>query len=119
MTMSPEFDEFLTKSGISLASLGIRDVGLLRDDALKAVEILRHAKLPILGGDVYFRRGDQTIVAHANWYAEPKPTEDHESYLRRSWEKAEMYLKSFPEPSDAEVLFSIVVGRVTGVRRVS
>lgn len=111
MTIPPEFDEFLTKLGISLASLGIRDVGLLRGDALKAVEILRRAKLPILGGDVYFRRGDQIALAYANWHADPKPSEDLQSYLRRSWEKTEMYLKSFPERPDAEVLFSIVVGK--------
>jgi hypothetical protein len=111
MTMSPEFDEFLTKSGISLASLDIDDTGLLRSDALKAVEILRQAKLAILGGDVYFRRGDQITIACANWHTQRKPSEDRESYLRRSWEKTEMYLKSFREPSDAEVLFSMVVGK--------
>lgn len=111
MTMSSEFDEFLAKSGISLASLHIGDVGLSRSDALKAVKILRQAKLAILGGDVYFRRGDQITIAYANWYADPKPSENLESYLQRSWDKAETYLKSFPEPPDAEVLFSIVPGK--------
>lgn len=108
--MSPEFDEFLTKSGISLASLHIRDVGLLRSDALKAVEILRQAKLPILGGDVYLRRGNQITITYDNWNTQPKPSEKLESYLRRSWEETEIYIKSFPERPDAKVLFSIVVG---------
>ncbi len=111
---SEQFAALLKESGISLASLGIRDVGLLRADALKTVEILRSAKLPILGGDVYYRRGDRVEVAYANWYADPKPTEDHETHLRRSWDKAEAYVRNFPEPSDAEVLFAIVVGEISG-----
>jgi hypothetical protein len=85
--------DLVATSGISLASLGIRDVGLLRSDALRAVEVLRHGKLPILGGDVYFRRGDRLEVAYANWYADPKPEEDRETYQHRSWDKAETYLK--------------------------
>jgi hypothetical protein len=114
MTAPEEFDGLLAKSGVSLASLGIHDIGLLRNDALRAVEILRHGKLPILGGDVYLRRGDRLEVAYANWYADPRPGEDRETYLHRSWDHAETYLKNFPESPGAEVLFAIVVERVTG-----
>ncbi len=114
MTASEEFDELLRKSGISLASLGIRETGLLRSDALTAVEILRRARLPILGGDVYFRRERQIVVAYANWYAEAKPSEDYETYLNRSWDIAEQYVQKFPVTSDAEALFVIVVGGKPG-----
>jgi hypothetical protein len=109
MSTSEKFDGLLIRSGVSLASLGIRDIGLSRSNALEAVKLLRRAKLLILGGDVYFRRGDRIEVAYANWYADPEPSEDHETYLRRSWNKAETYLKNFPEPTDAEVLFALVV----------
>jgi len=109
MADSEEFSDLLAKSGISLASLGTHDIGLSRNDALRAVEILRHGKLSILGGDVFIRRGDRLEVAYASWYADPKPEEDRETYLHRSWDKADAYLKSFPEPADAEVLFAIVV----------
>jgi hypothetical protein len=111
MTASEEFNALLAKSGVSLAALGIRDIGLLRSDALNAVEIARHARLPILGGDVYFRRRDRIELAYANWYVNRKPPEERDTYLRRSWDKAETYIKNFPEPSDAEVLFAIVVGK--------
>ena len=114
MTAPEEFDSLLAKSGISLASLGIRDIGLLRNDALRAVEILRDGKFPILGGDVYLRRGDRLDVAYANWYADPKTDEDRETYLRRSWDKAETFLKNFPESPDAEVLFAMVVEKAPG-----
>ncbi|MGH7155823.1 MAG: Imm40 family immunity protein, partial [Acetobacteraceae bacterium] len=109
MVTLEEFDGLLTRSGVSLASLGIRDIALSRSNALKAVELLRRAKFPILGGDVYFRRGDRIEVAYANWYADPEPSEDHDTYLRRRWDKAETYLKNFPETTDAEVLFALVV----------
>jgi len=109
MKASEECSDLLAKSGVSLAPLGIRDIGLARSDALRAVEILRRGQLPILGGDVYLRRGDRLEVAYANWYADPKPEEERETYLHRSWDKAEAYLKSFPQSADSEVLFAIVV----------
>ena len=61
VTAPEEFDRLLAKSGVSLASLGIRDIGLLRSDAFRAVEILRHGKLSVLGGDVYLRRGGRLV----------------------------------------------------------
>jgi hypothetical protein len=111
MTDSKEFEELLKNAGISLATLGLRDIGLLRNDALRAVEILRNTNLPILGGDVYFRRKDRIKFAYANWIADPNPSEDRETYLRRSWDTTEAYLRSFPESSDTEPLFVIVVPR--------
>ena len=63
---------------------------------------------------MYFRRGDRLEVAYANWYADRKPQEDRETYLRRSWDKAWAYIKNFPEATDAEVLFVIVVEKAPG-----
>lgn len=114
MTSLNKFSNLMASSGVSLDTLGIRDIGLSRENALRAVEILRHENLSILGGDVYIRRGDRLEVAHANWYADPKPDEGREAYLRRSWDKAETYIKSFPEVADAEVLFAIVVEKAPG-----
>lgn len=114
MAAAERFNDLLATSGVSLAALGIRDIGLSRGDALRAVEILRHGKLSILGGDVYLKRGDRVEVAHANWYADPKPEEDRETYLHRSWDKAEVYLKNFPERADAEALFAILVEKAPG-----
>jgi Immunity protein 40 len=111
MTTLEELDGLCAKAGVSLAALGIHDIGLLRSDALNAVEIARHAELPILGGDVYFRRGDRIELARANWHVSPMPPEEREAYLRRSWDEAEGYIKNFPEPPDAEVLFGIVFRR--------
>lgn len=116
VVVQSKFDAFLTKMGVSLASLGVSGVALSRNDGLKAIDILRHGEFPILGGDVYFRHEGQLSVAYANWYVEPKPSERHESYLLRSWEKAAAYIRDFPEPTDAEVLFSFVVGNASATK---
>jgi hypothetical protein len=113
MTISNKFSNLMASSGVSLDTLGIRDIGLSRGNALRAVEILRHENLHSRG-DVYIRRGDRLEVAHANWYADPKPDESREAYLHRSWDKAETYIKSFPEVADTEVLFAIVVEKAPG-----
>lgn len=114
MIDSEEFSDLIARSGVSLDPLGICGIGLSRSEALRAVEILRHGNLAILGGDVYLRREDRLEIAYANWYADPKPGEDRETYLHGSWDKAEAYIKNFPESADAEVLFTIVVEKVPG-----
>ena len=112
MVKSEEFETLLTASGVSLASLGIRDIGLCRDDALKGIEILRSTQIPILGGDAYFRHGDRITLAKGSWHVDPRPFESREDYLNRSWNSAEAYVTEFPQPVDAELLFSIVVGEL-------
>ena len=110
MIVSPleEYHALLARFGVSLAPLSPRDMGLLRSDALRAVEILRHAKCTVLGGDVYLRRGDRFAVTYDNWSTNRKPAEDQETYLRRSWDTTDAYIKNYPESADAEVLFVIV-----------
>jgi len=108
MTALEEYHALLARSGVSLSPLGFRRTGLPRIDALRAVEILRQAKCPVLGGDVYLRRGDRLEFAYAGWHADPKPAEDQETYLRRSWDTTDAYIKNYPESADAEVLFVIV-----------
>jgi hypothetical protein len=104
-----EFNALLARSGVSLAPLGTREIGLPRSDALRAVELLRQAKCLVLGGDVYLRRGDRLVFAYAMWSIDyPKPDENRETYLHRSWDTADSYIKSFPEQADAEALFVIV-----------
>ena len=108
MTALEEYNALHARSGVSLAPLSLREIGLLRIDALRAVEILRHAKCPVLCGDVYLRRGDRLAVTYENWFTNRKSAEDQETYLRRSWDTANAYIKNFPKSADAEVLLVIV-----------
>lgn len=108
MTAREEYNAILARSGISLSPLGFRETGFPRIDALRVVKILRQAKCPVLGGDVYLRSGDRLEFAYAGWSTNPKPGEEEETYLSRSWDEAEAYIKNFPHSADAEVVFVVV-----------
>lgn len=115
MKTSKEYDALCGSAGVSLESPGLTDVGLKRADALRAVAILKGAGLVILGGDVYLRSNGRVTPSDGNsWYVNPKPGEQADGYLRRSWERAESYIKAFPESLDSEPLFVIVVGEIPG-----
>lgn len=111
MPISQDYQQLLQEKGIPLTALGIKDIGLTRDDALRAVSVLQRDSIPILGGDVYFRRGAKIELAYANWHSDPKPDEDRDNFLRRSWTTAFKYIETFPERQDVEPLFGLVVGR--------
>jgi len=115
MKKSIEFEELLKRLGVSLQNPGVSEVGLARADALRAVELLRDAKIAILGGDVYLRQQDRVRPWFPNnWTVNPSLGEDRHAYLRRSWERAEAYIKEFPHPVDGEPLFVIVPAEVPG-----
>ena len=112
MRTSDKYDHLLKSKGISLLPLGASDIALKRDDALQAVEFLRPDEIPILGGDVWLRHGVRIEPAYANWHNEPKQEDDRLTYLRRSWETTEKYIKAFPRDVNSEPLFSLVTGEV-------
>jgi hypothetical protein len=88
MLTSKDYQQLLKSKGIPLHALVIREVGHLREDALGAIGLLESASIPILGGDVYFRRGSNIEVAYANWYSEPVPGDSPSEFLGRSWKRA-------------------------------
>lgn len=104
-----QYSAILLASGVSLADLGLQEVALPRTDALLAVDALRSAGRAILGGDVYHRQNGSIVSAWANWSVEAKPLEGPVSYLQRSWDTAQHYLKAYPEHLGIEPLFSIVI----------
>ena len=53
MKYSQDYNRLLDKKGIQLGDLGLSDIALERDDALIAVNLLRNASIPILGGDFF------------------------------------------------------------------
>lgn len=110
MNIPLEYAVLLSTSGLSLDSLGLRDVALLRSDALIAINALRKAGRAILGGDVYYLRNGRVESALANWYVDPKSDEYPASYLQRSWDAAENYVKAYPDNPGVEPLFSMVIG---------
>ena len=110
MRAPQDYKHLLETKGIPLRELGIQDIALEREDALLAVQFLRKASIPILGGDVYLKRGAKIELAYADWHSDPHRGEDLDRYFERSWAGTENYLRSFSQPPDAMPLFSLVVG---------
>jgi len=93
--------------GVDDTALG--DIALEQVDALAAVEMLRNASMPILGGDVYFKRHNSKIeFAYANWDSVPLPGEERQHFASRSCFETENYIKGFPL-SEAIPLFVLVI----------
>lgn len=111
MLISKNYQQILDNRGIRLDDLGIEEIALARDDALRAIGFLESELIPILGGDVYYRRGSKIEVAYANWYSDPVPGEEQSDFLKRGWKTAREYVKDFPERQDVSPLFVFVVRR--------
>lgn len=104
-----EYVEFLTARGTSLYAFGVHEHALTRDDALLAVALARRRSVPVLGGDVWVRRGAELRLTYDNWYCDPRPGEGVADYFARSWTTAEDYIARFPNPPDGEALFVVVL----------
>ena len=108
MSTIQEYKELLKLKGVCLRTLGLSSSSLERADALSAIESLRKASIPILGGDVYLKHGNEIELAYANWHSESKPNEVRQDFVHRSCLEAENYIKSFPS-LDGEPLFEVVI----------
>jgi len=108
-----KYEHLLNSKGLPLVELlGIHEVALMREDALAAVELLRNASIPILGGDLYLKRGTSVESASTNWSTTCMPGESEEHYLIRSWENTEKFIKELPQLNGATPLFVLVIGDV-------
>jgi hypothetical protein len=101
----------LVNKGVQLNRPSLKDIALQRADALCAVKLLRTTAIPILGGDVWFRRGGKIEPAYANWHTDGEIGEDKGAYLQRTWDSTERYIREFPVHADAEPLFVLVTAK--------
>ncbi len=116
MSAAEDYQRLLKTRGIHLHGFGLPNIALEREDALVALELLRRAAIPILGGDVYFRRGDEIELAYANWHSDALPAEERAQYLRRTWDTTERYIRNFPPTSSDRVpIFTFVIPRSYGI----
>ena len=89
----------LADKGLILA--GTSERALLRQDALRCVQLFRQGQVPILGGDVYHARGGELEPAYANWHADRAPGESLDEFVARASDVAWKYIHGFPErPGD-------------------
>ena len=108
MKPDAEYRKLIEAKGISLQSPGLTEVALSRDDAILAVDLLRTASIPILGGDVYFKKPTGIELAYANWFSEPLAGESRERFVTRSCLETERYIQNFPS-TEATPIFVLVI----------
>lgn len=108
MTSGAEYRKLIEAKGISLQTLGQSEVALSRDDAILAVDLLKSSSIPILGGDVYFKRTTGITLAYANWHSDPAAGESRDEFAIRSGLEAKNYIQSFPS-SDTTPIFVLVI----------
>jgi hypothetical protein len=108
MNPETEYRKLLESRGISLQSPGLAEIALSRADAILAVGLLRSASIPILGGDVYFKKATGIESAYANWHSNPKDGEDRGSFVIRSCLETLNYIKSFPS-TEVVPIFVLVI----------
>jgi hypothetical protein len=108
MNPETEYRKLLESRGISLQSPGLAEIALSRADAILAVGLLRSASIPILGGDVYFKKVTGIESAYANWHSDPRDGEDRGSFVTRSCLDTLHYIENFPS-TEAMPIFVLVI----------
>ena len=101
--------EILNKEGHPLHEIGVNEVALPRDAALRAIEALENTDLAVLGGDVYKVVAGKPDLSYDSWYCNSEASESASDYARRSRTVAEQYVRDFKEVGDKPVLFSLIV----------
>jgi hypothetical protein len=103
-----EYRTMLESKGISLRSLGVAETALRREDAILATSLLRRASIPILGGDVYFKKDTRIESAYANWHSDPMTNEDDDSFVTRSCLESKNYIENFPSTEDTPIFVLVI-----------
>lgn len=94
--------------------MGIGETALGREDALLAIGLLENALVPVLGGDVYLRRGPEIVPAYANWYCDRLEGESEDVYVRRCGAAARTYVERVPQHLEDVPVFVVVTNRICG-----
>ena len=93
----------------SLKALGVDDVAFPFKQALAMIALMRVQHVPVLGGDVYLRKGSVISISDDNWYCDQLAGESEGDYARRSCDKAESYINGYNNTSTDEPLISFVL----------
>lgn len=102
------YEKFLLQHGQPLEVLATNGRALSRADALRAVDLLEEARVPVLGGQVFFSKDAIFERAPAGWYAELPKGQSYEQFVSRTCIEGRAYISKFPEPLDAVPMFSLL-----------
>ncbi len=104
------FQKFLKECGRSLSEInpGSEEYALKMVDTVYAIELLKEAQLPIVGGDILSNESGKLSYAYLNWYCQKNENESMNVYANRSYEVAINYIRSSFIKNDFYVV--LVVG---------
>jgi Immunity protein 40 len=100
----------ILSAGSSLSSVGVRNWGLRRAQALTAIDQLASEGIPILGIDIYELTGELPQLSYDNWHCDRAPGESEESFVGRSTARARTYVSTYRPSEDQRVLFAVIPG---------
>jgi len=87
MRISESYRQLLNTKGVAMSDLGISEAALTRSDTLHAITLLKEDRIPILGGDVYWRHESVieplTPIGTANRHWETNQTISYAEVTRR------------------------------------
>ena len=107
------YEAFLEEHGQSLKKIGINGVALTKERALKALELLEHLTIPVLGGDVMRLEGELVQLTYDNWYYQRPESLSHHMYVSQSIAFTRDWILAFPEAASGTYLFQIIVDNMT------
>jgi immunity protein 40 of polymorphic toxin system len=88
---------------------GCDELAWSKADALAVLACLASSEVAALGGDVLRRSNGRAAHTYDNWYCERGSGEAWRTYVERSLQVAEDYLRGYPDPEDGSILYALTV----------
>lgn len=95
--------------GVALHPHGIHNWALNAWQSINFVEIARQRKVPILGGDLYFVKNGEPVIAYENWFCGKNEKENHDDYVDRSANIAKDFININLSKLGENILFALIV----------
>lgn len=109
IVLPKKYVDLLAWYGRDLNELGVHGIALPRSAALEAVDALRQARIPILGGDVLREVDGKIRHTYDNWYCKCHADPATDEYAEESFKQAQRYVLAYPDPEDGTVFYEIGV----------
>src|SRR6478609_3727244 len=93
--------EDLRACAISLHHLGVREVALIRQNAVDIISALQGSKWAILGGDVLVERDGAFRHSGDSWHTDRMADDSCPEFIDRSHRESRSYIERFPEKPDS------------------
>lgn len=96
------FFDYYTENAVSLQDLGSNNHAWPLSDIIKISAIARQHNLIVLGGDVFYLKGNNIDFTYDSWYYDGDSSEE-------SVQKMIDYLELFQNDSGENLLFSVII----------